>query len=65
MKMTDKTLILSFSMVLSGVCLCAATASCQAHTGDGNPCFQGPYADPEGIVYDGTVFVYPTRSLPF
>lgn len=65
MKMTDKTLILLFSMVLSGFAIAASTASCQAHTGDGNPCFQGAYADPEGIVYDGTVFVYPTRSLPF
>ena len=31
----------------------------------GNPCFPGWYADPEGIVYGDTVFVYPTRSLPF
>lgn len=31
----------------------------------GNPCFPGWYADPEGIVYGDTVFIYPTRSLPF
>lgn len=31
----------------------------------GNPCFPGTYADPEGIVYGDTVFIYPTRSLPF
>lgn len=28
----------------------------------GNPVFEGWYADPEGIIYDDTYWIYPTRS---
>lgn len=28
----------------------------------GNPIFEGWYADPEGIIYDDTYWVYPTWS---
>lgn len=28
----------------------------------GNPIFEGWYADPEGIIYDDTYWIYPTRS---
>lgn len=28
----------------------------------GNPVFEGWYADPEGIIYDNTYWIYPTRS---
>lgn len=31
----------------------------------GNPVFKGWYADPEGIVYDKTYWIYPTYSAPF
>ena len=30
-----------------------------------NPIVEGWYADPESRVYDGTVYMYVTRSLPF
>lgn len=30
-----------------------------------NPLFEGWYADPEGLVDGNTLWVYPTRSLPF
>ena len=30
-----------------------------------NPLFEGWYADPEGIVIDGTLWIYPTYSKPF
>lgn len=30
-----------------------------------NPVFEGWYADPEGIVYDGTCWIYPTHSAPY
>ena len=30
-----------------------------------NPIVQGWYADPEARVYEGKVYVYVTRSLPF
>lgn len=53
--------------------LCAALAggvlmSCQSKkaseevTTSGNPVFEGWYADPEGIIYDDTYWIYPTRS---
>ena len=28
----------------------------------GNPIFEGWYADPEGIIYDDTYWIYPTWS---
>jgi hypothetical protein len=28
----------------------------------GNPVFEGWYADPEGIIYDDTYWIYPTWS---
>lgn len=31
----------------------------------GNPVFEGDYADPEGAVFEGQYWIYPTRSLPF
>lgn len=30
-----------------------------------NPVFKGWYADPEGIIFDKTYWVYPTYSAPF
>lgn len=30
-----------------------------------NPVFQGNYADPEGIVYDNTYWIFPTYSAPY
>ena len=61
-----KTSIFASSLLITGFALCAGVASCGIKpSGSGNPCIPGPYADPEGIVYDGTLFIYPTRSLPF
>ena len=31
----------------------------------GNPIAEGWYADPEGVLYDNTFWVFPTRSLPY
>lgn len=31
----------------------------------GNPVLPGWYADPEGVVFDGTYWIYPTWSAPF
>ncbi|MDL2265896.1 glycoside hydrolase family 43 protein [Parabacteroides sp. OttesenSCG-928-G07] len=31
----------------------------------GNPVFEGWYADPEGIIYGDTYWIYPTYSVPF
>ena len=32
---------------------------------EGNPVFPGWYADPEGIIFDKTVWIYPTFSAPY
>ena len=39
----------------------AATSSARA----GNPVFPGWYADPEGIIFDNTYWIYPTYSAPY
>lgn len=31
----------------------------------GNPVFSGKYADPEGVIWDGKYWIFPTASLPF
>ena len=31
----------------------------------GNPIFEGRYADPEGVVFGNTYWIYPTYSAPF
>ncbi len=31
----------------------------------GNPVFPGWYADPEGIIFDKTIWIYPTYSAPY
>lgn len=31
----------------------------------GNPIFEGWYADPEGVVFDNTYWIFPTYSAPF
>src|SRR6187431_256341 len=34
-------------------------------TENNNPIFKGWYADPEGIIFDKTYWVYPTYSAPY
>jgi beta-xylosidase len=34
-------------------------------TTSGNPVFQGWYADPEGVIFDNTVWIFPTYSAPY
>ena len=59
-------LIFSLGLLMAGSALSAAdNASGSEPTYPGNPCFPGQYADPEGIVFDETVYIYPTNSLPF
>ena len=48
------------------VCIVASFVSpyAYAQTG-GNPVFEGWYADPEGIIYGNTYWIFPTFSAPF
>lgn len=43
---------------LCALCACAPEKS-------GNPLFEGRYADPEGVVFGDTYWIYPTCSEPF
>ena len=50
---------------LIGTCICILVLSLHAQKRAGNPVIQGWYADPEGIVYDKTYWIYPTFSAPY
>lgn len=43
----------------------AAQASAKKKKTSGNPIFEGWYADPEGVVYDDTYWVFPTYSADY
>ena len=42
-----------------------ATATAYGQKMSGNPLFEGDYADPEGVVFGKTYWIYPTYSAPF
>ena len=44
---------------------CGTKNSNEATVTSGNPIFEGWYADPEGIIYDDTYWIFPTWSKPF
>lgn len=44
---------------------CTTNSSKEETITSGNPLFEGWYADPEGIIYDDTYWIYPTWSKPF
>jgi beta-xylosidase len=53
--------LIAFSLLVGGVKSDAATEVMKPH----NPVFPGWYADPEGIVFDKTYWIYPTFSAPY
>ena len=59
--------LLSLASVIALVLLsaCGTKSSNEETTTSGNPLFEGWYADPEGIIYDDTYWIYPTWSKPF
>ena len=54
--MKQKLLLGLVCIAISGIALC------QEKTKNSNPIFNGWYADPEGVVFDNTYWVYPTFS---
>ena len=46
------------------VAVASLATSCDQPTA-GNPIFEGDYADPEGLVFGDTYWIYPTYSAPF
>ena len=59
--------LLSLASVIALVLLaaCGTKSSNEETITSGNPLFEGWYADPEGIIYDDTYWIYPTWSKPF
>jgi hypothetical protein len=51
------------TILLAAAVLCSVSASAQRTSG--NPLFEGDYADPEGIVFGKTYWIYPTFSAAF
>jgi beta-xylosidase len=46
--------------------LCEAfSQSTESRSTSGNPVFTGWYADPEGVIFDNTIWIYPTFSAPY
>lgn len=57
-----------FSIIASALLAVTLTASAQSKETkktSGNPVFEGWYADPEGTVYDGRYWVFPTYSADY
>jgi beta-xylosidase len=53
-------------LIMVVMVLGACTAARPRDVGEpANPIIPGWYADPEGVVFDGTVWIYPTRSRPY
>ena len=50
-----------FNLFVVALAVCAIATSCKQPTA-GNPIFPGNYADPEGLVFGDTYWIYPTYS---
>lgn len=54
-----------FSLLLFSCLKVIAQTAVSDHAKNNNPIFKGWYADPEGIIFDKTYWVYPTFSAPY
>ena len=58
-----KHLVICIALLTVGACFFAQQKKVASHkAASGNPVFQGWYADPEGIIYDDTYWIFPTWS---
>ncbi|KAB4113113.1 family 43 glycosylhydrolase, partial [Bacteroides uniformis] len=58
-----KHLVICIALLTVGACCFAQQKKVASHKAtSGNPVFQGWYADPEGIIYDDTYWIFPTWS---
>ena len=58
-----KHLIICIDLLTFGACFFLQQKKVASHkAASGNPVFQGWYADPEGIIYDDTYWIFPTWS---
>jgi beta-xylosidase len=57
---------ISYLVAIIGLFQLFAGVSAQQRTGSNhNPVLEGWYADPEGIIFDNTYWIYPTFSAPY
>lgn len=52
-------------LIASFISLCALSCNQKTLNKFGNPILKGWYADPEGIIFDGKYWIYPTYSASF
>jgi beta-xylosidase len=52
-------------LLLAHLILPSLAQSPKAKVTSGNPIFKGWYADPEGVIFKGKYWIYPTYSAPF
>lgn len=57
-----KHLVICIALLTVGACCFAQQKKVVSQATSGNPVFQGWYADPEGIIYDDTYWIFPTWS---
>lgn len=54
-----------FVVAVAAILFSCQTKETSQKEKSGNPVFEGWYADPEGIVFDNTYWIYPTYSAPY
>lgn len=60
--MKTKSILISFAVIIAAAVSSGCTS--QRKT-SGNPVFEGKYADPECVIWDGKYWIFPTASLPY
>ncbi|MDR1881552.1 MAG: glycoside hydrolase family 43 protein [Prevotella sp.] len=63
--MKNSYLLIFMSLLAIHACGQNRQSSQNVKERSGNPVFEGWYADPEGIVFDGLYWIYPTSSAPY
>ena len=60
--MKTKSILISFAVII----IAAVSSGCTSQRKtSGNPVFEGKYADPECVIWDGKYWIFPTASLPY
>ena len=65
MKQSFHLLIAALLIIAAAPTMAAPLLAEEAKEMSGNPVFEGWYADPEGIIFGDTYWIYPTYSAPY
>lgn len=52
-------------ILITALAAMAVFTGCSTGQTSGNPVFEGKYADPECVIWDGKYWIFPTASLPY